>query len=111
MDQGLKERLVKVHDQINALYRAEAAFLTMEAAKDHQLAILVTSAPLECSSEASKTSWAKAQGTWLRFRTNLAEAEAMFHREKHMLELKLKSYDAEHLTFKIEESAIRRGVE
>lgn len=111
MDDKLKERLIKINDQIEALYKAEEAYLTLDAAKDHTLAVSMASAPPECSSEASKASWAKSLYIYLEFKQNLAHAEAEFHKQRHLLDLKTKAYDAEHLSYKIEHSAIKRGVE
>lgn len=111
MDSRLKARLIKISAQIEMLYKVESAFLTIDGAKDHQLAVLMASAPPSASSEAARASWAKATPEWITFRKTLAQSEAAFHREKHRLELCLKAYDAEHLSFKIEESSIRRGAE
>lgn len=111
MDDKLKERLLKISNQIQSLYEAEETFLTLDAAKDHKIAKMVQEAPKELTSEVSKVSWVKSQIDWYHFRVSLAQAEAEFHKQKHLLDLKFKAYDAEHLTYKVEETAIKRGVE
>lgn len=106
MDSRLGERLQKIAAQIDVLYKAEEDYLTLEAAKEHKLAVIVTASP--GTSQAAKDAAAKATTEWLQFRKDLALAEAVFHRERHILELKNNAFQAEYLSFKIEQDAIRK---
>lgn len=78
----------------------------MDGAKDHLLAVLISKS--EATSHAAKEVIAKATPEWESFRKNLATAEAAFHRERHLLDLKLKAFDAEFLSLKLESPAIKR---
>ncbi len=106
MDYKLKERLEKIDKQIQVVYESEEKFLTIEAAKENIKACLVAKA--SGTSQAARETLAEATQEWATFSKNLAIAKAIFHREKHYLELKLKAFDAEFLSLKLETNAIRR---
>lgn len=109
MDSKLKTRLIKINEQIDRLYKTEEVYLSLDSARDHVLARLTANAPSTLSSEASRSSWAKATEEWKKHRESLAYAEATFHKERHKLDLIMKAFDAEYLSFKIEAQAIPRG--
>lgn len=106
MDTNLKERLRRIEKQIEAVYHAEELYLTLDAAEDHQLAVLIAKA--DATSHAAKEMLAKSTPEWAEFKKSLAIAKAKFNREKHVLELKQKAYDAEHLSLKVEAPVIAR---
>ncbi len=109
MDDRLKERLQKIRKQIDAVFKAEGDYLSLDAAKDHKLAKLVIHS--RGSSQVARETEARSTEEWGQFRKDLAHAESVFHREKHMLELKNSAFQAEYLNYKIEVAAIKRGVE
>lgn len=106
MDKGLQERLARIDKQIESLYGAEEKYLSLDAAKEHVLAVLTVAA--SGSSEAAKKTQALATLDWKLFKEGLALAEASFHKEKHRLELRFKSYDAAHLSLKVESDTIKK---
>lgn len=108
MDSNLKERLRRIEAQIEVVYQAEEQYLTLDAAEDHQLAVLIAKA--DATSHAAKEMLAKSTPEWAEFKKSLAIAKAKFNREKHILELKNGAYQAEYLSAKMEAEAIKRGV-
>lgn len=109
MDKRLGERLKKIEDQIDVLNVAERDFLNLEAQKDVLYAELFRKA--EGKSVADKEACVCASQAWRDFARGLAETQAEFHRQRRWYELRLKAYDAEHLTYKIENAAVlRQGV-
>lgn len=106
MDDKLRARLIKIDSQIQKLYEAEEKYLSLEAVKEHKLAVLTSQS--EGESEATRKRLALATEDYRTFKESLAFAEAEFHREKHLLELKTKAFDAEYLSLKIENPIINR---
>lgn len=106
MDQALGKRLEKIEEQIGVVYDAEENYLTLEAAEEHIKANLI--AKSGGTSQAARQTSAEATQEWAEFSKTLAVAKAIFHREKHTLDLKTKAFDAEYITFKIENQAITR---
>lgn len=104
MDERLRNRLVKIEKQIQAVYEAEEAYLSLDSAKEHMKASLMMRA--EGTSQAAKEMIAVATTEWSQFTKGLALAESRFHREKHMLELKHHAFNAEYLSMKLENAAI-----
>lgn len=108
MDSRLVKRLQSIEAQIDVLYKAEEFYLSLDAAKDHQLATLT--AKSDAPSQVAKDMSAKATKEWLTFRQGLATSEAEFHKQKHLLDLKMKAYDGEHLSLKVESPVIGRQI-
>ncbi len=106
MDDKLRKRLIKIDEQISKLYEAEEKYLTLEAVKEHILAVYVSEA--QGPSETAKKTIALARVDFRAFKESLALAEAGFHREKHKLELVLKAFDAAYLSLKLEVPVINR---
>jgi len=106
MDPKLKKRLLKIDEQLQKLYEAEEKYLTLEAVKEHILAVMMSEAG--DLSEAAKKTIAMSRADYKTFKESLAVAEAMFHREKHKYELVLKAFDAAYLSLKLEVPAINR---
>ena len=106
MDQGLKNRLIKIDEQINRLYEAESKYLSLEAVKEHKLAVITSQS--EGASLVAKKTIALATEEFRAFKASLALAEAEFHKEKHKLELTLKAFDAAYLSLKVESPVINR---
>lgn len=97
---------MKVEKQIELLRDAEGVFLSLDAHKKVLAAQLYLSA--EGKNVAEKEAVVYASSEWTAFAKAHAEAESNLNHEKRRYELKLKAYDAEHLSFKNEAPAIRR---
>jgi hypothetical protein len=106
MDDRLYVRLEKIEESIETLRKVERAFLMLEANKKVLAAQLYLKA--EGKNVAEKEAQAFSTNDWINFSKGLAEAESAFNHERRMYELRLKAYDAEHLTLKTETPAIRR---
>ncbi len=106
MDSNLRKRLEKIEEQIAAVYAAEEKYLTLDAAREHNLAKII--ATVQGNSQAAKDCAAKATKEWFEFRSALAIAEAEFHKQKHILELKNNAFQAEYLSLKVEMPTISK---
>lgn len=106
MDKRLAERLRKIEAQIETLSKAERTFLELEAHKKVLAAQLFLTA--EGKSVAEKEAYVFSSKAWIEFSLGHVEAESMFNHERRRYELRLKAYDAEHLSLKSEVPAIRR---
>lgn len=106
MDSQLEERLRKWHEQIEILQHVEEDLLTLEASEDSFFSDLVLHS--EASSVAMKEHEAYANEKWKVFSRGLAVAKSQYNYQKRLLELKMKTYEAQYLTFKIENEAMRK---
>jgi hypothetical protein len=106
MDSRLFDRLKKIEDSIDALRVAEKAYLSLEANRKAMLAQLTLKAVGK--SHAERETIALASEEWRDFIGGHVEAESNFNHERRMYELRLKAYDAEHLTLKTEAPVIKR---
>ncbi len=105
MDDRLRKSLLAIEKQIKRLKSSEEKFLTLEASKKTKYAIayLTTSGTV-----AERESTVYCSPDWMAFSSALVTAEVEFNFEKRRLEHHMKCYDGEHLSFKIEGSAITR---
>jgi hypothetical protein len=108
MDARLDERLISIADQIDELREAERAFLNLEAHRKVLAAQLYLKA--DGKNVAEKEANVYASQDWRDFMKGHVAAETAYNHERRMYELKLKAYDAEHLTLKTETPVIRRQV-
>ncbi len=106
MDQRLKERLIKIDKQIDVLQGVEEQYLYLKAHKDVLFAELYR-ATTE-SGVSAKESQVHSSQEWKDFAYGLAKTEAEYNKQRRIYELKLKAYDAEHLTLKTEHPAVKR---
>jgi len=106
MDSRLDERLNALADQIDLLREVETAFLLLEASKKPLYSQLFLKA--EGKNVAEKEANAYNSKDWRDFAAGLVEAESAFNHERRRYELKLKAYDAEHLSLKTETPVIKR---
>lgn len=58
---------------------------------------------------AEKEAQVYASQDWIDFSRGLAEAQSKYNHERRRYELRIKAYDAEHLTMKVEAPVIKRG--
>lgn len=107
MDRRLSEALNRLSKQIDTVHKVEASYLSLEAASKSHFATLLLAAEGKTVSEREAQVYASEE--WKLFAKGLAEAEASFHRERARLELYTKGYDAEHLSYKMQGTAIQRG--
>lgn len=106
MDDRLYKRLEKIEESIDRLKKVEAEFLYLEAHKKVLFAQLFMKA--EGKNNAEKEALAYSSKDWIDFVDGLVKAETNFNHERRMYELRLKAYDAEHLSLKTESPVIKR---
>ena len=106
MDDRLYKRLEKIERSIEELREVEARFLALEAHKKVLYSQVFLTA--EGKNVAEKEANAYASQDWRDFVGGLVKAETAFNHARRMYELRLKAYDAEHLTLKTETPAIKR---
>lgn len=106
MDQRLQKRLDKIETQIDALRAAEAIFLELEANRKVLFAQLYLKA--EGKNVAEKEAMAFSSKDWIDFIRAHTEAEVALNYERRWYELRMKAFDSEYLTYKIEDQAIQR---
>lgn len=106
MDDRLYKRLEKIEESIDNLREVEKQFLTLEANKKALYSELFLRA--EGKNVAEKEATAYSSKAWRDFSAGLVAAESDFNHERRMYELRLKAYDAEHLTLKTETPVIKR---
>jgi hypothetical protein len=106
MDKCLFDRLKKIEDHIGVLKSIESRYLQLLAHEKVLFAKLFTSVGPGSIEDRKQAVYASQ--AWIDFADGLAECEASHLESKRLYELKLKAYDAEHLTFKVEAPAIKR---
>lgn len=107
MDARLDERLIAIADHIDELKDIEGTFLQLDAHKKVLFAQLyLKTDPL--GKVAEREAQVHASKDWLNFINGLVDAETMLNHARRLYELKLKAYDAEHLSLKTETPTIRR---
>jgi hypothetical protein len=106
MDKRLHDRLAKIEASIESLSEAEGAYLALEANRKPLYSKLFLLA--DGKNVAEKEARAYDSQDWRDFAKGHAEAEARMNHESRMYQLRLKAYDAEHLTLKHEAPAIKR---
>lgn len=106
MDKRLYGRLSKIEKQIELLKIAEETYLTLEANKEILRAQLFLRA--EGKSIAEKEALVFSSKDWIDFSKGLVKAETERNHEKRRYEMRLKAFDAEYTTYKIEAQGISR---
>jgi hypothetical protein len=106
VDSRLNERLEKLADQIDLLKEIESTFLELDAHKK----VLYSQLFLKTDGKniAEREAQVYASADWVNYVNGLIQAESALNHERRRYELKLKAYDAEHLTLKTEVPVIRR---
>lgn len=107
MDDRLKKRLLKIEEQIDILKGAESLFLQLEAHRKVLFSQLFLKAMGK--SVAEKEALAYASDEWIDFSKGHAEAESALNHERRWYELRMKAFDSEYITFKLEAPAIKRS--
>lgn len=109
MDKLLEERLFKISDQIEVLKKVELLFFHFSAHEKVLFASLFSKA--KGKSIEDRKSEVYKNDEWIDFSKALSVSNADYLEERRKYELKLKAFDAAYLTYKIENMAIKRGVE
>lgn len=105
MDDRLYKRLEKIEQSIEQLREVEKRFLNLEANKKPLFSMLFLQVT---GNNAEREAKVYDSNDWREFAAGLVEAEVAFNHERRMYELRLKAYDAEHLTLKTETPVIKR---
>lgn len=107
MDKTLHQKLTKWHEQIVKLKETELKYLELKSQEK--------SVEGECFlevQEAKNVDERKAKSftsdKYKEFQKKFVYARVSFNYEERMLELKIKAYEAEYQTYKIEAEAVRR---
>lgn len=106
MDSRLEARLRKLEAQILKMREAESVFHKLEAHSDVLFSQLFDK--LKQGSIAEREAKVYASQDWIDFAAGLAQSKTDYNHERRMHELQLKAFDSEYITYKVEESAIRR---
>lgn len=106
IDATLERALTNIERQIESLHAVEAIYLELESSKKPLLSNLTLAA--QGKSHAERLDIAQSSNDYQLLCKTTADKEAAYNRERRRYDLLLKAYDAYHLTYKIEESAIRR---
>jgi hypothetical protein len=107
MDKTLHDKLTGWHKQIETLRPLELQYLQLEGQEKALLARLTIAA--DGRSHAEREAKALASEDWAKFQHGLAVAKAQYLDARRILDLKVKAYEAEYLTFKVEAEAIKRS--
>lgn len=108
MDERLRICLERVKDQVDVLYRAEEKFMTLDAVYEHKLARLIEAVDPSIGSMVAREKRAKATDEFKEFCEAMGFAKGIMNREKRLLDLKMKQFDGEYLTLKVESPLIKR---
>lgn len=107
MDNKLQAAINEAYEQTKILGEVELAFLSLEAEEKPLFSRLFLKA--SGKSIAEREAQAYASEDWIRFSKGLALAKSKMLHERRIYEQTLKRFDAEYITFKLENDAIKRG--
>lgn len=105
MDERLLDRLSKINEQIDQLAVEEERYLALKAHEDALYSILFIKA--QGNNEQRKAE-VLASSEWQAFQQGYVASQVLYQKARRQYELKLKAYDAAHLSFKNEYPAIKR---
>lgn len=108
MDSRLEDRLKKWHKQITKVQALELKYLQLDASEKAMFAKLFLNQ--DGTSDKKRECQAHATNDWREFKQGLAEAKAEFNKAYRELKLQEKAFDAEYLTYKIEQPAVKKNV-
>lgn len=106
IDSRLMERLNRWHSQLEKLANIESKFFSLEASEDSLLSSLTMQQ--EGKSMAEREMRARGTEEWQQFSQGLAAAKSEYNKERRLLEVIQKAYEAEYLSFKLENEAIKK---
>lgn len=108
MDYRLAERLKAWHEQIDRLKAIHEKYLLLEASQKAMEGKAFLSS--EGQNVKEKEARAHINKDLIDFKKGLALAEAEYLHQRRLLDLRHNEYLAEHVTFKIENDGIKRGM-
>lgn len=103
----LKSKLADWESQISRLGEAESNYFNLEASEKSFFSDLVLRSTQKTI--AMKEHEASASKAWTLFKQGLAESKTIYNRQRRILELKMKAFDAAYLTCKLDNEYIRKG--
>ena len=106
MDDILTEKLTKWYDHINVLKKSESDVMNLESSERALFAVLFLNSG--DGSVAVRESVVHSSSEWASFQKGLVEAKVRYNKDKRILELLQKAFDAEYLTYKLEHDAIKK---
>ena len=106
MDSRLQERLGKWHKQIDTVKDIKDQYFAYEATEKSLESDLFLVA--EGSSIQERMSKVHSSSEWKDFKKKHAELKTEYNKERRMLELKIKAFEACYLTYKLEYDAIKK---
>lgn len=106
MDSRLQERLGKWHKQIDTVKDIEDQYFAYEATEKSLESDLFLVA--EGSSIQERMSKVHSSSEWKDFKKKHAELKTEYNSARRQLELKIKAYEAEYLTMKLEAEAVQK---
>lgn len=107
MDSQLESKLRKWHKQIEVLENIEGQYFELDATEKSLEGALYLKAEGKTVDERKARAWSSEE--WKAFKLSLAEKKKEYLKEKRILELVIKSYEASYLSYKLENDAIKRG--
>ncbi len=107
MDAKLRERLDVWEKQILVVREAEGVFLSLESQEKALYASLFLDG--RHGTMAEKEARAYNTPEWRDFSRGLAEAKSEFNHARRVLDFRIKEFEAEYLSFKIESDHIKRA--
>lgn len=107
MDSLLKERLESWYKQVEKIAKIEKKYLLLEGSEKALAGKLFLQS--DGKSIAERDARAMSSQDWINFKKGLAEAKSEYNNEKRILELKIKAYEAEYITLKLNSEAIRKN--
>ncbi len=109
MDDRLNERLKKWDEQIEKVCKVEGEFFEMEGFEKSLEGQLFLTAPMAHTTIDAKTHYAHDSKDWRDFKKGLAAKRAEYNKERRILDLRIKAFEAEYLTMKIEGDIMKKG--
>ena len=105
MDQRLEDRLDKWYKQVEKIKPVEEILFNLEANRDAIEGNAFRKA--EGKTVQDRLAEASCSESVQNIKLGIAESKSMYNHEKRILELKIKAYEAEYLTLKLEFDAIK----
>lgn len=107
IDQELQESLNSWEKQIDFVFSIEEKFFQLEATEDSLFGMLFLKT-IEGSIK-EKEAIVNNSSEWRNFQNVLAVKKAEYLKQKRLLEIKAKHFDACYLSFKINSERVKRG--
>lgn len=107
MDQILHNSLDRWHKQIQTLKEVEENCYQLDASEKPLFAQLFLKT--EGANVKERESKVYASNEWTNFSKALSTLKSNLNHERRLLALKQKAYDAEHITYKIENEGVKRS--